>query len=114
MAESNGRRNGRMTGMAGMAERQKEWQMAELQITTERRNGGKATYQIYLIYLQYTPTTTPTPTTTTTTPFNLLYYVIEWRIGGMAEWRNGNRMAEWWNGGMVEWRNGGMAEWSDA
>ena len=33
MAESNGRRNGQMTGMAGMAERQKEWQMAELQIT---------------------------------------------------------------------------------
>jgi hypothetical protein len=33
MAESNGRRNGQMTGKAGMAERQKEWQMAELQIT---------------------------------------------------------------------------------
>ena len=33
VAESNGRRNGRMTGMAGMAEQQKEWQMAELQIT---------------------------------------------------------------------------------
>jgi hypothetical protein len=32
MAESDGRRNNRMTGMAGMAERQKEWQMAELQI----------------------------------------------------------------------------------
>ncbi len=41
----------------------------------------------------------------------------------MAEWQNGNRMAEWqngvmaewqnggWNGGMVEWQNGGMAEW---
>ncbi len=29
---------------------------------------------------------------------------MEWRNGGMAEWRNGNRMAE-----MVEWRNGGMA-----
>ncbi len=28
----------------------------------------------------------------------------------MAEWRNGNRMAEWWNGGIAEWRNGGMAE----
>ena len=27
----------------------------------------------------------------------------------MAEWQNGNRIAEWWNGGMVEWRNGGMA-----
>jgi hypothetical protein len=36
-----------------------------------------------------------------------------WRNGGMAEWRNGNRMAEWlWNGGMVmEWRNDGMVEW---
>jgi hypothetical protein len=33
MAELNGRRNGRMTGMGGMAERQKEWLMAELQIT---------------------------------------------------------------------------------
>jgi hypothetical protein len=32
LAELNGRRNGQMTGMAGMAERQKEWQMAELQI----------------------------------------------------------------------------------
>ncbi len=84
MAESNGRRNGRMTRMAGMAELQKEWQMAELQITTERRNGGKATYRIYLIYLRYTPMTTPM--TTRTTPFNLLYYVIEWRNGGMAEW----------------------------
>jgi hypothetical protein len=69
MAESNGTQNGQMTGMVGMAERQKEWQMAELQITTERRNGGKATYRIYLIYLLYTLTTTPT---TTPTPFNLL------------------------------------------
>ncbi len=33
MAESNGRGNGQMMGMAGMAERQEEWQMAELQIT---------------------------------------------------------------------------------
>ncbi len=41
----------------------------------------------------------------------------------MAEWRNGNRMAEmveWWNGGMAEWRNGGnggtaerMVEWQN-
>jgi hypothetical protein len=33
MAESNGRRNGRMAGMAGIAEWQKEWQnnkMAEM------------------------------------------------------------------------------------
>ncbi len=43
-----------------------------------------------------------------TTPFNLLYYKIEWRNGGIAEWPNGNRMAE-----MVELRNGGMAEWRE-
>ena len=46
-----------MAGMAGMAERQKEWQndrMAEV-----------ATYVWY--YLWYTPTPTPTPMTTTTT-----------------------------------------------
>ncbi len=30
MAESNGRRNGRMTGMAGMAERQKKWQNGKM------------------------------------------------------------------------------------
>jgi hypothetical protein len=46
-------RNGGM-GDGGMT----EWRMAE------RQNGGKATYQIYLIYLWYTPTTP--------TPFNLL------------------------------------------
>ena len=35
----------------------------------------------------------------------------------MAEWRNGNRMAEWWNGGMAgmaeqrkEWPNSRLAE----
>jgi hypothetical protein len=44
--------NGRMAEIAGMA---------------ERRNGRKATYPIYLIYLWYTP-----PPTTTTTPFNHL------------------------------------------
>ncbi len=52
--------------------------------------------------------------------------MTEWQNCGMAEWWNGNRMAEmvewqnsgiaeWWNGGMViEWRkwwNGGIAEW---
>ncbi len=40
--------------------------------------------------------------------------MAEWRNGGMAEWRNGG-MVEWrnggWNGGMAEWRNGGMVEW---
>ncbi len=51
-------RNG---GMGGG--RMTEWRMAE------RRNGGKATYQIYLIYLRYTLTTTTTPTPT---PYNLL------------------------------------------
>jgi hypothetical protein len=39
----------------------------------------------------------------------ILCKVDFWR---MAEWRNGNGMAEWWNGGMVEWLNGyWMAEW---
>jgi hypothetical protein len=74
MAELNGRRNGRITGMAGMAEWQKERNggMAEWR---EWRNGGKngriAEWQKWLhtYYLWYTPTTTPT---TTTTPFNLL------------------------------------------
>ncbi len=28
----------------------------------------------------------------------------------MAEWQNGNGMAEWQNGRMAEWRNGGMAD----
>jgi hypothetical protein len=98
MAESNGRRNGRMTGMAGMAERQKEWQMAELQMRNggmanrmaEWSNGGMVEWQ-------------------------------EWRLnGGMAEWRNGG-MAEWRNGGMAEWwtewrngrKNGRMVEWRE-
>ncbi len=48
--------------------------------------------------------------------------MAEWRNCGMAERRNGNRMAEWWNGRngnrmaeMVElqrkeWQNGRMAE----
>ncbi len=42
MAESNGRRNGRMAEMAGMAERQKEWQngrMAEV-----------ATYVLFMVH----------------------------------------------------------------
>ncbi len=64
-----------MTGMAGMAEQQKEWQMAELQITIEwrtewqngRKNGRMAEWREWLptYYLWYTPTTltlTPTPT----------------------------------------------------
>jgi hypothetical protein len=40
MAESNGRRNGRMTGMAGMAERQKEWQ-----------NGRMAEMDTYVLFM---------------------------------------------------------------
>ena len=54
-------RNGGMADWrtGGMAE------LAERLILAERRNGETATYQIYLIYLRYTPTTTPTP-------FNLL------------------------------------------
>ena len=46
MAGSNGRRNGRMTGMAGMVERQKEWQNGSGYIRTiygtRRHNGGMA------------------------------------------------------------------------
>ncbi len=87
MAESNCRRNGRMTGMAGMAERQKEWQMAVLQITSERRNGGKATYQIYLIYSRYTPTPTPTPTTPTT-PFQTAIWYLLWLLDHRKSNRN--------------------------
>ncbi len=42
-------------------------------VMAERRNGGKATYRIYLIYLRYTPPTrTPTPTPAPK-PFNHLY-----------------------------------------
>jgi hypothetical protein len=53
--------------------------------------------------------------------------MVNWRTGGLAEWRNRNggderrngrmiewsngRTADWRNGGMAEWRNGGMAEW---
>ncbi len=55
-----GRRNGRMTGMAGMAERQKEWQNG--------RMAGMATYVLFTV-----DTHTPrTMTTTTTTHYNLL------------------------------------------
>ncbi len=39
---------------------------------------------------------------------------MEWQNGGianvMAEWQNGNGMAELRNGGMAESRNGGMAD----
>jgi hypothetical protein len=81
--------------MAGMAEQQMEWRnrmadgMVEWQKWREWRNGRKngriAEWQKWLhtYYLWYTPMTTPK---TTTTPFNLLYYKIEWRNGGIAEW----------------------------
>ncbi len=45
MAESNDRRNGRMTGMAGMAEQQKEWQ-----------NGRMAEMDTYLLFMVHTDT----------------------------------------------------------
>ncbi len=45
MAESNGRRNGWMTGMAGMAERQKEWQ-----------NGWMAEMATYVLFMVHTDT----------------------------------------------------------
>ncbi len=49
MAESNGRRNGRMTGMAGMAERQKEWQ-----------NDQMAEMDTYVLFMVHTDTNTNT------------------------------------------------------
>ncbi len=45
MAESNGRRNDRMTGMAGMAERQKVWQ-----------NGRMAEMATYVLFMVHTNT----------------------------------------------------------
>ncbi len=83
MAESNGRQNGRMTGMAGMAERQKEWQMAELQITiTTYENGRMAVMATRMAGW-------------------LNVGMVEWQewwpnggiVGMAAEWRNGGRMA---------------------
>ncbi len=75
MAESNGRRNRRMTVMAGMVERQKEWQIAELQITITtyeksewrmewqhgRKNGRMVKWREWppTYYLWYTLTPTP-------------------------------------------------------
>ncbi len=47
MVESNGRRNGRMTGMAGMAERQKEWQ-----------NGRMAEMDTYVLFMVHADTDT--------------------------------------------------------
>ncbi len=52
MAESNGRRNGRMTGMAGMAERQKEWQ-----------NGRMAEMDTYVLFMVHADTDTDTDDT---------------------------------------------------
>jgi hypothetical protein len=45
MAESNGRRNGQMMGIAGMAERQKEWQ-----------NGKMAEMDTYVLFLVHANT----------------------------------------------------------
>jgi hypothetical protein len=61
MAESNGRRNGQMAGMAGMAEQQKERNGGMVE-WRERRYGGKngriAEWQKWLhtYYLRYTHT----------------------------------------------------------
>ena len=51
---------------------------------------------------------------------NRMAEMVEWRNSGIAEWRNGGMVIEWrkwWNGGMAEWRNGGtaerMAEWQN-
>ncbi len=77
-----------MTGMAGMAERQKEWQMVELQITI-------TTYKKWMVEWRR--------------------WRNGRRNGGMAaKWRNGGRMAGLSNGGrMAGWLNGGMVEWQE-
>ncbi len=49
MAELNGRRNGLMMGMAGMAERQKEWQ-----------NGRMAEMDTYVLFMVHADTNTNT------------------------------------------------------
>ena len=51
--------NGRMVGMAGMVEWQKEWQNG--------RMAENEYIRIHTYYLRYTPTTLVTPTTTMTT-----------------------------------------------
>jgi hypothetical protein len=48
MAESNGRWNGRMAGMAGMAERRKEWQNS--------RMAEMATYVLFMVHTDDTDT----------------------------------------------------------
>ena len=52
MAESNGRRNNRMTEMVGMAERQKEWQ-----------NGRMAEMDTYVLFMVHADTDTDTDDT---------------------------------------------------
>ena len=52
MAELNGRWNGQMTGMAGMAERQKEWQ-----------NGRMAEMDTYVLFMVHADTDTDTEDT---------------------------------------------------
>ncbi len=73
-----------MVGMAGMAERQKEWQ---------NRSG----------YFIVEP---PLPSLLRCHCL-LCCAAVEWWNGGMAEWQNGG-VAEWRSGGMGD---GGMTEW---
>jgi hypothetical protein len=74
-----------MAGMAGMAERQKEWQ-----------NSRMAEMATYVLFMVHTNDDTKR--------------MAEWRNGKIAEWRNCRMVIEWrkrLNGGMAEWRNGG-------
>jgi hypothetical protein len=114
----------RMAGMAGMAERQKEWQNDKM-----AESGYIRTIMVHAN--------------------TMAEWHVEWwngRLAGMVEWREWREWQEWWssrsiyygvvdemmewaewrnerhgrngrnerNGGMVElaeWQNGGMAEW---
>ncbi len=61
MAESNGKRNGRMAGMAGMAEWQKEWQ-----------NGKMAEMDTYVLFMVHAD--------------GMTEWRMEWqRMAGMAD-----------------------------
>ncbi len=62
MAKSNGRRNGRMTGMAGMAEWQKEWQ-----------NGKMVEMDTYVLFMVHADTDNDTDNDDT-----LIFYIKEW------------------------------------
>ncbi len=63
MAESNGRWNGRMAGMAGMAERQKEW-----------LNGRMAEMDTYVLFMVHAADDDDTDDD------SLIFYIIEFTL----------------------------------